>query len=128
MDAKIAVPLLNHTYNFKIHVNKFLFQSISSRFLTTFWWIFCIVILFLYFINLKAYLFLDSTSLDSENEMTARLNSVGKESNAIQNKRLEAFLNDKNTRLGYVRDGAIEYTLQVSKDKNAFVMPFARFI
>ena len=66
--------------------------------------------------------------MDSENEMTARLNSVGKESNAIQNKRLEAFLNDKNTRLGYVHDGAIEYTLQVSKDKNAFVMPFARFI
>ena len=122
MDAKKAVQ---HTYNFKIHVNKFLFQSISSRFLTTFWWIFCIVILFLYFINLKAYLFLDSTSLDSENEMTVRLNSVGEESNAIQDKRLEAFLNDKNTRLGYVHDGAIEYTLQVSRDKNAF--PFAIF-
>ena len=52
--------------------------------------------------------------------MTAQLNSVGEESNAIQDKRLEAFLNDKNTRLGYVHDGAIEYTLQVSKDKNAF--------
>ena len=96
------------------------FQSISSRFLTTFWWIFCIVILFLYFINLKAYLFHDSTSLDGENEMTAQLNSVGEESNAIQDNRLEAFLNDKNTRLGYVHDGAIEYTLQVGKDKNAF--------
>ena len=96
------------------------FQSISSRFLTTFWWMFCIVILFLYFINLKAYLFHDSTSLDSENQMTAQLNSVGEESNAIQDKRLEAFLNDKNTRLGYVHDGAIEYTLQVSKHKNAF--------
>ena len=111
---------MKRKYNIKIHVNIFSFQSISSRFLTTFWWIFCIVILFLYFINLKAYLFHDSTSLDSENEMTAQLNRFGEESNAIQDKRLEAFLNDKNTRLGYVHDGAIEYTLQVSKDKNAF--------
>ena len=57
--------------------------------------------------------------------MTAQLNSFGEESNAIQDKHLEAFLNDKNTRLGYVHDSAIEYTLQVSKDKNTF--PFAIF-
>ena len=43
------------------------FQSLSARLLTAFWWLFCLVIVFIYVISLKNLIF----GVDSGNDLSA---------------------------------------------------------
>ena len=86
------------------------FQSISTRFLTTFWWIFCLVILFLYFISLRATLF-PATSFENQNN-NEQTTDNGYQSSQ-DDKELIDFLTNPNTRLGIDHDSAILQTLEV---------------
>ena len=86
------------------------FQSISTRFLTTFWWIFCLVILFLYFISLRATLF-PATSFENQNN-NEQTTDNGHQSSQ-DDKELIDFLTNPNTRLGIDHDSAILKTLEV---------------
>ena len=89
----------------------FILQSVSTRFLTTFWWIFCLVILFLYFISLRATLF-PATSFDRQNNQQTH-QSDDRQQNLMHAKRLTDFLNDRNTRLGVIHESAIQHMLEV---------------
>ena len=86
------------------------FQSISTRFLTTFWWIFCLVILFLYFISLRATLF-PATSFENQNN-NEQTTDNGHHSSE-DDRELIDFLTNPNTRLGIDHDSAILQTLEV---------------
>ena len=109
----LQVNMVIETLQGEILSDVCVFQSISARFLTAFWWMFCLVILLLYFISLKAALLPTSIFGKYNNGIIGQRFGDAQYAMGIQD--LDDFLNDKNTRLGYVQNGAIENILQVAK-------------
>ena len=107
------IKCLKFSYNLN-YIFEYWFQSISTRFLTTFWWIFCLVILFLYFISLRATLFPEK-SIENQNNDEQTFESDDRYQNLDADKQLIEFLTNPETSLGIDHDISIQQILEVRK-------------